>query len=213
MDSLVRIHRGDENSARDMALVFEAIKIFTKANVSVLLTHHNRKQGEYRSMDTAQDIRGSSDILAAIDSLVQLTTRRDDPNTLILTQTKSRQGSAVPRFEVLIRKGESGAPQGFEFKEFENVKPKKAKPEATSDAILSLLANREPWRRRDILRALNDTAGKNTVDEAMRACIEAGKVELIAKSELPFEANRREKYYRLRLANSDKASADSVSSS
>lgn len=71
-DSLVRVHRGGENSAEDMATLFS---VFTSLRhdfgCAIVFTHHLRKMGFIR--DLGQRVRGSSDILAYVDSMLGMT--------------------------------------------------------------------------------------------------------------------------------------------
>lgn len=73
IDSLVRINSGDENSSRDIAKLFALLRLFTREAISVLILHHNRKPGQ-NGYDASSDMRGSSDIKAAVD--VQLAVKR-----------------------------------------------------------------------------------------------------------------------------------------
>lgn len=95
-DALVRIHSSDENSAMDMAQVFKLLKEFNKEGITVLFTHHNRKQGVLRS-NPSQDMRGSSDILASVDCHLGIQ-RTDD--CVIVNQTKLRQGEEMKPFKL-----------------------------------------------------------------------------------------------------------------
>jgi DNA-binding HxlR family transcriptional regulator len=71
-DSLIRVHRGGENSAEDMATLFAVFTSFRHDfDCAVVFTHHLRKMGFIR--DLGQRIRGSSDILAYVDSMLGLT--------------------------------------------------------------------------------------------------------------------------------------------
>ena len=71
-DSLVRVHRGGENSAEDMATLFS---VFTSLRhdfgSAIAFTHHLRKVGFIR--DLGQRVRGSTDILAYVDSMLGIT--------------------------------------------------------------------------------------------------------------------------------------------
>lgn len=97
MDSLVRMHDGDENAARDIAKVFGLLRRLTSAGLTVLIAHHNRKTG---INDTGpQTMRGSSDILASIDC--QIAVSRPQGNDLLtLQQTKCRIAPELPLIEV-----------------------------------------------------------------------------------------------------------------
>jgi len=78
-DSLVRFHSKEENAANQMAEVFESFNKLTKKEVTALILHHHRK--ETGAHIGTQSMRGSSDILAAVDSHL-MTQRRDNEKSL-----------------------------------------------------------------------------------------------------------------------------------
>jgi hypothetical protein len=102
-DSLVRIHGADENDAGKMSRVFEDLKAFTKEGISVVFTHHNRKSGANK-IDHSQSMRGSSDILAAIDCHLSIS-QKDD--VITINQTKLRQEEELKPFTIKIIKEDS----------------------------------------------------------------------------------------------------------
>lgn len=69
IDSLIRVHDANENSAGEMSKVFAQLRKFTKEQIAVVVTQHNRKVTQH-STGGASEMRGSSDILAAVDSHV-----------------------------------------------------------------------------------------------------------------------------------------------
>lgn len=97
IDSLVRIHSGDENKAGDMAEVFKYLRRFCNNGIAILLTHHNRKPGVAQS--GGNEMRGSSDILASIDSHIGLTRKE---STLHFHQTKQRYTEELKPFKVCV---------------------------------------------------------------------------------------------------------------
>lgn len=100
IDSLVRIHSGDENSAGEMSKVFKQLRRLTAKGISVLITHHTNKQGGYR---------GSTEILAATDSFV--TVNRKNKHYLTYSQIKQRYAEELDSFEVKV----VSTATGFEF--------------------------------------------------------------------------------------------------
>ena len=98
-DSLVRIHSSNENDAVQMSEVFSKLKRFTKANLNVLITHHNRKGG--KGENPSQEMRGSSDILAAVDCHISVK-RSQEEKTITLTQTKVRFTEELEPFDLKI---------------------------------------------------------------------------------------------------------------
>ena len=100
MDSLVRFHRGDENTAKDMNLFFEAASRLSSDERSVVVIHHHRKQFGFGKQSTAQNIRGSSDIPAAIEC--HLAVDRKGKDMITITQTKLRVQPELDRFKVTL---------------------------------------------------------------------------------------------------------------
>ena len=72
MDSLVRMHRGDENDASEMARFFAALtKLREEFGCAFLITHHLRKRAQVAKLNgISERLRGSSDISAYADTVV-----------------------------------------------------------------------------------------------------------------------------------------------
>ncbi len=105
-DSLVRIHSGNENDATQMSVVFKELKKFCQNGKTVVLTHHERKEGLIRS--SAQNkMRGSSDISAAVDSHISVRKDRDMKGVLVFEQPKLRGDEETPAFEIVVVKEEA----------------------------------------------------------------------------------------------------------
>jgi len=98
IDSLVRVHTSDENTAQDMAAVFKHLRHLAAQGITVLITHHNRKPGTGKQ-SSRHEMRGSSDILAAVDCHISL--KRDD-DQLTVEQTKQRYAKELDAFEVQV---------------------------------------------------------------------------------------------------------------
>ncbi len=98
LDSLVRVMDGDENNAKDMKKVFEALKPFLRQYpVSFVVLHHVRKVN--RPL-TINDVRGSGDISAAASSVSLL--EKDDSSKFSLRQVKNRGAQRMlPAIEFL----------------------------------------------------------------------------------------------------------------
>lgn len=99
IDALIRVHGADENSAREMSKVFQKLRTFTKNDISVLVTQHHRKTGNM-SMGAGNEMRGSSDILAAVDSHVGVA--RKEKFYLTFTQEKQRYDIELDPFQVKV---------------------------------------------------------------------------------------------------------------
>lgn len=112
IDSLIRVHNADENSAREMSKVFAQLRMFTKAKIAVLVTQHNRKATQY-STGGASEMRGSSDILAAVDSHIGV--KRDTKDRFYLTFSQEKQRYDVELEPFQMKFNTSGPVFRFEY--------------------------------------------------------------------------------------------------
>ena len=97
-DSLVRLHSSDENASKDMSELFNLFRMLTDNGLSVLIAHHNRKpsQGNY---NPSGDMRGSSDILAAVDCHMAMS-RQNGSEYVLVQQTKNRYMPEIRPFKL-----------------------------------------------------------------------------------------------------------------
>lgn len=100
IDSLRRFHRGDENDAGQMSLIFDNLRRITNTGVSVIVIHHNRKE-PVGGFSSPNSVRGSSDILAATDCLIALEYIKQD-GVIGFTQHKLRQAKQHDDFAAKI---------------------------------------------------------------------------------------------------------------
>lgn len=154
-DSLVRIHGGDENDAVQMAKVFRQFKRLTNKGIAVLVTHHNRKPGK-SSSNLSHEMRGSSDILAAVDCHLALSR---DGDRLVLTQTKSRFSEEHHPVEVDVVSTEDK----LDFKYIGTMKPNESKKAKTTSAILEILGKLGKLNQKELLAALEEADCKVNV--------------------------------------------------
>lgn len=97
-DSLVRIHSNDENSSGEMAKISTLLKRFVKKDIAVIFTHHNRKTLSGK-VNHAQDMRGSSEILASPEVHIALQ-RKGRERVVDVVQTKLRDGEEQKPFRL-----------------------------------------------------------------------------------------------------------------
>lgn len=154
IDSLVRIHTGDENRAGDMAAVFKQLKRFTINGIAVLVTHHNRKPGK-DSGNARHDMRGSSDILASVDSHLSL---RRDADELILSQPKQRYAKELSSIRLNVTDKEDV----FSFEYVGNMPNRVSKTQQVKADILAILANNidKPLNTGELSVALEECGSK-----------------------------------------------------
>lgn len=170
-DSLVRIHSGDENEARHIAKVMNAFRKLTNYKTTVLFIHHNRKEG-LRAQSTTNSMRGSSDILAALDSLLQVSKLPD--TTLNITQSKLRQDEEVKPFrvKVIIDKGNNT----MQFVYAGDGEKSGVSVYETKELILEILEERGQLSRQEALEELKESYSTATVDRALKELSESSKI-------------------------------------
>jgi KaiC/GvpD/RAD55 family RecA-like ATPase len=93
IDSLVRVHKGNENSSTEMAQVFNVVKKLTREfNCSFIFADHENKgvyqqDPEHEKDPSSNDLRGSNEKGAFADTVLNLRKQKGD---LFLYHTKSR---------------------------------------------------------------------------------------------------------------------------
>lgn len=191
LDSLVRIHSREENDAKQMAFVMNQFMQLTKNGVSVLFTHHHRKQAAWGQNNASQSLRGSSDILAAVDCHLTIEKVKAE-NSLVIRQEKLRTAPATNPFNVTIE----SQPESMRFIYTGAHDDKKTKTEQAKETIIQLLEEESQLFRDDFQERLTTTgvAGKQAIDTAIKELQNEVLIELVPKEELPPEARKRHCY-------------------
>lgn len=103
LDSLVRLHSGDENSAKSMANFFEITKgLMRTYETTFLFTHHVRKPS-LDSNDPGDLLRGTSEIRAWPDTIFVATPDADDQQAIIMHHVKARWGKRMSPFKIIMQ--------------------------------------------------------------------------------------------------------------
>jgi RecA-family ATPase len=173
-DSLVRIHKEDENNATAMASVFKLLKRITAENITIIFTHHHRKRGNNPS-GGSQEMRGSSDILAALDCHISVDREQGD-DFVVITQNKSRYAPEIGSFKLNIVKGEIGL--SFEIDgDIEVVKSNKF---IIEEAIVQALTLNTELCKANILRILKQDGikvGNSTLLKTIKRMVKKGVIQ------------------------------------
>ena len=179
IDSLIRVHGQDENDARGMARVVRGFQMLTAVGTSILFTHHHRKTGIGPS-NPSQNLRGSSDILAAVDSHIAI---EQKDGQLIIRQTKLRQAEAIIPFTIEVKK-DSGR---VSFVHKGEVDEQVEKNKEVTQMVLSLIESEgRSWSRGEIHKHLrNASYGRNAIDQALQTLTETRRVERTADPKNP----------------------------
>jgi hypothetical protein len=72
IDSLTATFAGDENDAQDARDYWRALDVFTRAGITVLVTHHKRKSLFAAGSHDKHAVRGSGDLVAGADEVFSL---------------------------------------------------------------------------------------------------------------------------------------------
>lgn len=174
-DSLVRIHGTDENDATKMAGIFKHIKELNKSGLTVIFTHHNRKQGVNKS-DPSQSMRGSSDILAYVDCHVGIE-RKNREESIDVIQTKNRFVSEIKPFTLnILNDGRK-----FQFVYAGEVKKKEQDPKETENAILNILEKLHTAGVNEIYEATDKKIGIVRIRKTLKKMTFDGLIESYTK--------------------------------
>lgn len=184
LDSLIRVHRADENSSRDMSQVFSYMKRWTiNYSCAFALSHHHRKPA--KDVGSSYLTRGSTEHLAAVDTSLGL---RKSGNSINVTVTKSRYGE-VPPFRAMVSDMD---PDGVSVRHTseESTNPGKQRDEQARSIIKKVLSDGDWHSRQELLVAGEpERVSSHTIDEA--------KKRMITKKELECKKDGKQAMMRL----------------
>jgi hypothetical protein len=173
IDSLIRSHKQDENSASGMSQVFGALRKIQDAGAAILFTHHHRKQSLFNRSGSAENLRGSSDILAAVDCHLAVDKLEDG---IKVTQSKLRQRQSIKPFKIRLD-SLSEAGDEVKFTYLGEVEEDKVKKEDAKE-VIALLLEEQSFKRQDLINQLvqDGICSKRTADTALSELVKDGKV-------------------------------------
>lgn len=189
IDSLIRIHSAEENSSKEMAKVFKQLRRFTEQDIAVLVTQHNRKQGNFNG-GVGNEMRGSSEIRAAIDS--QLGVIRKKKWYLTFDQSKQRYDVELEPFQVKVNANE----QEFSFEYLGAMEVSQDKEELILEEVLNILQENQYLNQGQLLERLEPTKGK-TNEHTLRTLLAQWQLEGTIPA--PKKGNGKEKLYHLEV--------------
>lgn len=145
LDALIRLHQGDENSARDMGRVTKALSaIEREVGCAVMLIQHERKEGLFKNRRDV--VRGSSELTAWPDSVITLKRNGNQHEAYVLKSRSSADGQVIIYRQLIdddvavlefIREEEADAPQA----------------EKAKRVVAELFANDRVWTRQELFAA------------------------------------------------------------
>ncbi len=174
VDSLIRVHRAEENSASEMARVFEVVKnLIREFGCAFLFADHQRKPGHFWA---SQDLllRGSSEKAAFVDTLLSIQKKEE---SLIVEHSKSRCDEAVPAFVVKIEDREAGTTTVAYAGEAEALK-QQARQEMAREFLATALRGGDWITRKELIEQAKEAEVSEKAVAAAREALEAeGRLE------------------------------------
>ncbi|MBI3292104.1 MAG: AAA family ATPase [Elusimicrobia bacterium] len=174
IDSLIRVHRAEENSASEMAQVFNVVKnLIREFGCAFLFADHQRKPGHFgTSLDLL--LRGSSEKAAFVDSLLSLQRKEE---ALIVEHSKSRYDESVPAFVVKIEDREQGTTTVAYAGEAEALK-QQARLEAAREFLAAALRGGDWIARKELIEQAKEAeVSEKAADETLKTLEVEGQVE------------------------------------
>ena len=171
LDSYLRVHSANENSAQEMAAVQRTIgEIASQIGCAVVIAHHTRKFSE-SSNRADQRVRGSSDIVAFIDTLLSVS---KVASGMRVRHIKSRTGPELPAFDVVLVVEDDGATLTYQG---EVPDEQDGKAERAEVIVLDLLGE-GPRQRQELIEAgEREKLSPATLENALSRLKKTGRVE------------------------------------
>ncbi|OGY59649.1 MAG: hypothetical protein A3I31_00555 [Candidatus Colwellbacteria bacterium RIFCSPLOWO2_02_FULL_44_20b] len=196
LDSFVDMHSQQENDAVQMQVILAALREFAQAGASVVFLHHPTKPMGSSGLKTHQFLRGSSNILAQIDTHFHVEKEKDE-NLLVIRNEKMRDAGQKRPFEVEIQMADVGGeqiPRGLAYLDVHDDEATKA--EQASEAVVNILEDGKFLSRKAVHEELKEEFGKMAIDKGIGLAEKREQIERVPKEDLPTNANAREHHYR-----------------
>lgn len=172
VDSLIRVHRAEENSAKEMSQVFGVVKdIVRKFKCAFLFSDHQRKPNQFGGTGELL-LRGTTEKVAFVDTLLSLS-RKD--GQLIVDHSKSRYAEAVPSFIISV---EDPAPDTTKVVYTGNISGHNHRLYSAKEFLKSHLEHGQWVSRFDLVKqAESIQISEKKVDRALREIHSQGLIE------------------------------------
>jgi len=189
LDSFRRMFKGDENSSQIISEVQNHLQVLLKEGISIIFIHHHGKEGILKRK-FAQKLRGSSDILAMLDSL--LIAERKDAETLKITQEALRIAKPISPFIIRFPSFENGDNE-FEFKGY--VEEEKEKRDEAKEAILAYLETTPEANQKTIIdniRSEDKSLASTTIKETLQELVDTKQITSKKEGRFRFYSSNQE---------------------
>jgi hypothetical protein len=159
LDSMVRFHNKDENSATEMKIVMDVLRKLVADRRTILFIHHHKKEQQGGSSSN-NSIRGSTDIFNALDCHIGV---RRQSGEIKVSQQKLRAEPEMDPFKVMVECGDDKKVT------FIYQGPDTSREDAISEIeaeVLIMLTEVETLTRPEILEAIKQPT--KLIDEALK---------------------------------------------
>lgn len=189
LDSLSSVNNFDENSSTEIKKLFDELKRFKRAGISLLLTHHHRKESIFRPTNPSENMRGSTNILAQLDSHLIITKKKiENDEFIIFYQGKSRLQHETEPFKVDIASDEDSMKFIYNGR-FTTDDERKSIIEKYRGPVAEFISQNSGCAIENVVDAFKGTVGGKNIREIVKA--------LLNEHLLYAEGKRPKKYYLL----------------
>lgn len=165
LDTLVRMHSGDEASAKDMNLIKQVMWEFQKLGAAVLFIHHFKKLGNFygSNVDVVDALRGSGDIYAMLDTYFAM---QNKDHVIRIDMAKNRDEAIMKPFNIDISFWEEGSVTFKYLSEIDFAEEQQYATIPVKTAITDYL-KRGTVKREEIITALGNLYSRPSIDRAL----------------------------------------------
>jgi len=174
-DAMRDVNSRNENDSKEAQELMDCFKEFTKKGITILTAHHLRKESFMNSREPNQVLRGSTSILANIDSLISVEKIKEAGQVieLILVPSKLRQGKLASSFKIKLIEEEGK--MTFQFNG--NLEGEEGKLEKAKEMVIETLKNGERYRTEIIQVLIPFYFKERTIQRAISELEEEKKIK------------------------------------
>lgn len=168
---------------------------FTKEEISIMFTHHHRKQGLFKPSNMSEQMRGSTDIAAMIDTHLlidkKILTNENDKEELILimSQPKQRSKEPIEPFKIKLEKNNESVKfiyDGLYSPENE----RSAKINEYMPMIADYIAQNDGCIKKDIEKNFFGKIGTRYVSEILNRLIKNSMIDVFSSKPKKYSIHR-----------------------
>lgn len=181
LDSFADFMIGNENSADDVQIFFNTMRLLFP-NKAILVLHHENKPSQGMSRTSSQRVRGSTNITAQIICGFRVFSIPKSSNEFVLEQFKAGDSEKLKPFKVsLISKPYPYNPDKTyvsEVKYTGEYYDEEGKAELAEDLILDFVTENPECNRKELLAYLTDNnIGSRTADKVIKELVDDKKLK------------------------------------